>query len=434
MLKRFFKLKVVLMASLVLAVMAFGSFDSARGQVVCEGVDFPTGWFNVPVPSTDDANFIAGLFGTAEVFNGNTVGGLDWLYQDDAFLNTSATGNQLISWWTQKNGRNTYLQVTNTGPGVVDLDDDGNPDGVWVHVQILIGDPATGCPEIRNFCDFYTPFDTHVYDLGNLVHNSDGTPIPSSNLQGNEGIIVVTPVEDCSLGTSPFFPAITYNFLQGNVRIVDSRVDVDYGTNVFARLVFDCAIGDPVDGFDCFFEDILPFSLAHNYTILGGPAGADVVLVALSDDYSNPDAYFAIGASPSYGPYNICDDEEHCFSCRVDAGCFLRIGVNDVLPVSEEFTPVPPSPTPTPCATDEDCPEGQVCNVETGVCEEVVTPTPTPTPTPEEGGGGGGGCAIAGGPVQAGTAMANILLPLIPAFAVGFRMLRRRQQRKSEEK
>jgi hypothetical protein len=77
--------------------------------------------------------------------------------------------------------------------------------------------------------------------------------------------------------------------------------------------------------------------------------------------------------------------------------------------------------------------KGSVCNVEAGVCEEVVTPTPTPTPTPEEGGGGGGGCAIAGGPVQAGTAMANILLPLIPAFAVGFRMLRRRQ-RKSEEK
>jgi len=70
-----------------------------------------------------------------------------------------------------------------------------------------------------------------------------------------------------------------------------------------------------------------------------------------------------------------------------------------------------PTPTPTPTGTP--------------------TPTPgTPTPTPTPGGGGGGGsCNTLVGPVQVGSAMANVLIPLIPvAFAFGVRAIRRRKK------
>ncbi|MGH7902091.1 MAG: hypothetical protein ACRENZ_10180, partial [Thermodesulfobacteriota bacterium] len=100
-------------------------------------------------------------------------------------------------------------------------------------------------------------------------------------------------------------------------------------------------------------------------------------------------------------------------------------------------------PTPIPCTDDDDCPLEFVC--EGGICvpgcrddddcppgeecgdflgDDVGVCLPTPTPG---GGGGGGGCSIGGSPIQLGTAMANILIPLIPAIGIGYRMIRRRK-------
>lgn len=48
-------------------------------------------------------------------------------------------------------------------------------------------------------------------------------------------------------------------------------------------------------------------------------------------------------------------------------------------PVGAPPTPTPPVPTPTlpvPCSSNTDCDPGQVCNLETGLCE--IAPTPTP--------------------------------------------------------
>jgi hypothetical protein len=44
--------------------------------------------------------------------------------------------------------------------------------------------------------------------------------------------------------------------------------------------------------------------------------------------------------------------------------------------------------------------------------------------------GSSGSCtSIAGAaPVQLGTAMANILIPLVPALAIGFRLIRRKKK------
>ena len=78
----------------------------------------------------------------------------------------------------------------------------------------------------------------------------------------------------------------------------------------------------------------------------------------------------------------------------------------------------PPAPTPTPTPSPSPSP--------------IVSPTPSPivSPTPTPGGGGGGGCSLASGTAQLGTAMASILIPLIPAaFAIGYGVLRRRNRK-----
>ena len=77
--------------------------------------------------------------------------------------------------------------------------------------------------------------------------------------------------------------------------------------------------------------------------------------------------------------------------------------------VAEGEVVVPtPEPTPTPSETATPTPDG--------------SGTPTGGGTPNGGGGGGSSCAIAG-PVQAGTAFANMLIVLLPA--VGFALRRR---------
>ncbi len=55
-------------------------------------------------------------------------------------------------------------------------------------------------------------------------------------------------------------------------------------------------------------------------------------------------------------------------------------------------------------------------------------PTPTPTPTPTDlHGNSNGGCTISGS-AQAGIGFINILIPLLPAFVIRLRMIRRREK------
>ena len=77
------------------------------------------------------------------------------------------------------------------------------------------------------------PLDTVVYNFADLVSNL-GQNVSDGGLAGREGIVVVTPVETCDIiGT--FFDAVSWNFLQGNARIINEGQDWEYGTNVRAR-------------------------------------------------------------------------------------------------------------------------------------------------------------------------------------------------------
>ncbi len=457
MLKRL-RLKFMVMASLMLALIGFSSLNNeAMAQVaagsVCPDVPFTIGWIDLGVSTSSD--FTAGFLGTIESFNGSNIAGSDWLFNNGSFLNTTQVGSQLVSWWSEKNGRNTLLQVLNTS-GI---------SGVNVHVQILGKD----CVELKDFCDTLTPADTVTYDLSNLVSNA-GQSIATGVLAGHEGIITVTPVNNCTAKK-----AVEFNELQGNMRITNANGD-DYGTNVYARPAEefrgtctsntsvtcvrnkDCPKGDtcgPLDGSGCAgktlsglpgcrLTQVLPTDLNAPFSTLGsGGAGSDLVLISFNDSYGPPYAPVANTKNPTLFSPGLFDDQENFQSCTSFTACFTRLGIDLPIPVSENFSPVvTPTPTATPiaCSSDAQCPSGFVCVIPTpapggtpgpGVCVQVSTPSPTPTKKPS-GGGGGGGCSI-GGPAEIGTAMANVLVPLVPAFAIGFRVLRRKS-RKNQKK
>ena len=454
------RLKIMVIVGLMLAFLWYSSFE-ARGQglEMCPLSTDETGWFqlNVSFPLDAESNpiisdFTSGLFGTVESLAfGVNFGGLDWLFNNDADLNTNVQGAQVITWYSQANGRNSFIQLTNTNGSDVDVDVeepicigfcsndnqiacDANSDcegqgsvcvfGVEVHVAIF----NSACEEIIDFCDFYTCADTHVYDLGALVANT-GANIPDVPV-GTEGFFVATAVNECiDTGNRD---AICYNHLNGNLRMIglDSR-EIDYGTNVDVRqgVFFETRDGGVCEGFESFLdldgeelaletkipgEDDPNPDLAHMFSTISqvGVPGSDLVLISVNDSYL-PQPYSVTPGLAIYSP-TIYNDKEEGVSCTPFSACFVRLGLNAGIPNSDDFAP--PTPTPTPTTQPTATPTSQ--------------PTATPTATPS-GGGGGGGCAIAS-TAQVGTALANVLIPLIPAFAIGYRVLRRRA-RKSEK-
>ncbi len=123
-----------------------------------------------------------------------------------------ATG-RVVAFWDMRMARQTFVQVTNTGQF-----------SSLVHVQIFnVTSPATICEE-TDFNDRYTPGDTHVYDLGNLVSNNDadglggvGLSAPAADLDEGYGLFVVSVVDG--------------SFLIGMFRIIDGDGDFEYRTN-----------------------------------------------------------------------------------------------------------------------------------------------------------------------------------------------------------
>ena len=103
--------------------------------------------------------------------------------------------------------RESFLQVTNT-----------DPDSQNIHIQIY--DVSNLCNE-NNFFDVYTPNDTHIYDLRNILTN-DGNPSGVDLPDDAYGIIVVSP---------PFIPfEVEFGPFLGNIRIIDN-LGYEYRTN-----------------------------------------------------------------------------------------------------------------------------------------------------------------------------------------------------------
>ena len=396
--------RIVTTAILVLMLTTVMGLRNAEAQtpLACDAIPFTDGWLSMTVsngtslgamavPGTvQEASLLynAGLLGTVENFNGNVVAGLDWVYDNrQPNLETNMVGTQLVSWWTRKDGRNTILQATNTNPdgtiiNTVTMLQEGD---VNVHVQILGED----CLELRNFCDSYTPLDTVVYDFSNMVSNV-GQVINVGNLAEREGIVVITPVETCAIAAPPRFDAVSWNFLQGNVRIINEGTDWEYGTNVRARtaspaqprhddgsgrrnFVYDYY--SAVQGPNCAGPTCTATSLFKDFNSVGENPGSDLVLMSFGDfglcgstptgnsfcangkadqlmgALGTPGIYSAgpLAAATQFGPFAIFDDAENPESCPQVFGCFLRIGVDEGIPSTDDVIPVPP---PAECLID----------------------------------------------------------------------------------
>jgi hypothetical protein len=441
--KKMSRFSFIVIASIMLLFLGVGTSKDARAQLcedcLCPGLDISTGWFDIVVDG-GAADFTAGLLGTIESLGAGApnIGGIDWLYNDLFYLNTTLSGTQLITWWSQVDSRNTYIQVANTVSGICSFSgtacatsaDCPNTDpftntcigAAYLEVKIL----DESCNELTNFCDPYTPFDTHVYNLGDLVDNN-GNNRNDAVLQGHEGVFVVTPVDNCDDEN-----AIAWNFLTGNLRLIDEGNDTDYGTNVYTReavyfqtfensLVFEpgdpCIAGTVLEDDDdtplCSLVLSQPSQLKQNFSEVGVAAASDLVFISFTDDFGPP--YGIVPGKTAFAPDDFCDDAEKCDSCPGFTACFARYGLDDEIPISEDFAPPTPTPSPTPPPTTP----------------PPTTPPPTPTPTSPPG-GGGGGCSLVGSTVQLGTAMANILIPLVPAFAIGYRVIRRRGRKEGK--
>jgi len=280
------KLRFSLIAVILLVLLGFGFQNQANGQAgenaqFCPFVEISDGWLKIDdiIPTTP-INFTAGLIGTVEGVNGNVVGGMDWMHVDfthfDAPTPTNQDGAQIVTWWTQKEGRNTFVQLTNDGF-----------DFQWVHARIL----DENCVEIRNFCDFYTPGDTHVYDFGDLITNEGGTP-DDNVLQGKEGFLTITAVDECP---SPD-QAVDYNFLAATVQIVD-ELDYAYGYNAYHRRAV-C--------FDEFFE--FDVNLIENGSFQDGVLGSWLIQQGNSGVINSSGIAPAVNPPPCQGP--DCDDPD----------------------------------------------------------------------------------------------------------------------------
>ncbi len=127
---------------------------------------------------------------------------------------TDQASYRLVFFWDLRMARQTFAQVTNTTNFTTN-----------VHVQIFnVTSPAVVCEE-TDFDDVYTPGDTHVYDLSNLVSNNDadglgnvGNSAPNADLDEGYGLLVVSQVN-----ASPD--------LIGMFRIIDGDGDFEYRTN-----------------------------------------------------------------------------------------------------------------------------------------------------------------------------------------------------------
>jgi len=318
----------VLLLVLVTGVSIRTNAQVGDNDLFCSGVPYTEGMLNLDITPTTP-NFSAAMIGIFERTPTSFSGGLDWMHTrgGTSSIATSAPSNeigtQLITWWSRTDGRNTKIQVTNSSNNSGML----TPGGVLnVHIQILNED----CVEIRDFCDRYTAYDTHVYDLSSLVSN-DGNDIPEIDIGNKEGILVVTPVNDCPSPRS----VIDHDFLSGNLYISDS-LGFTYGANMYARQAICTApgcsgilTGAPGSTLDTF----LPDEVYGLYSTVGTETGSDVVVMNIQDDYGPP--YFALGAVSNY-EVGIFDADEVFVSCGSEDYCFVRLGINDSLPAKME--------------------------------------------------------------------------------------------------
>lgn len=319
---------VILLFFIVIISMTSGIY----AQEICTS-NFPEGIIStsntIDLPSESSNGFLYGLLATEEQRSGvDIVGGIDWFYSDLALNNIpfTTTGSQIISWWTLDNDRQTFLKITNTH----------ETESINVHFVAL----EESCAEIFDFCDSFSPNDTHIYDLSDLVKNIDGSSPSGGQSLSGEGTVIVTPTDEtCDVFTNTH-PAVAFNNLKGTTTVIDPD-DTDFSFNAFARLAdfADCTtIGTTLDGSSgCRFKNVLPQKFIKDFNNIGdGQKSSDLIFLQFLDDYN-------FSGGNNYQPStlftqfdtSIVDEDGVNGNCSVFTGCFLRLGIDTVNPLSD---------------------------------------------------------------------------------------------------
>lgn len=194
-------------------------------------------------------------------------------------LATEQGSFQLFSFFDLRE-RESYLQYMNTGTSLE-----------IVHVQIFLVN--NNCNEF-DFFDQYTPLDTHIYNIRNIVNN-DGNPSGVVIPDDSYGFVVLTVMSGIS-GNS-----IANNVFIGSFRIVDVN-GFEYRTNA-------AGMPESIGGSSTTFS--------FNYSTLNGATFADIVIFT-ADDIGVGES--AVTAFPNFGTFmkfrpTIYDENEVVFSC-----------------------------------------------------------------------------------------------------------------------
>jgi hypothetical protein len=261
-------------------------------------------------------------------------------------------------------------------------------------------------------------FDMFVLNIPD-VPGLDEFKVPESSIPNNPDADLV-----CSIGASGLGILQSIN----NIRPYSSRGPTNDG-RIKPELV--APDGVSITGAGGFGTDLGPLGIRFAGTSAAAPhaAGVAALLIEAEENLSMAKSGLPL-SNQRLSPSEIstvlrntavdlgAPGTDNIFgSGRIDAFAAVQSIIQQVQPTPTP-TPTPtPMPTPTPSPTPSPSP----------------VPTATPSPTAPSTGGGGtststssGGCTVAG-PVQLGSALANILIPLLPAFAIGFRMIRRRK-------
>jgi len=173
--------------------------------------------------------------------------------------------------------RESYVQVTNT-------------DTVERRVHVQIFNVDDNCNE-NNFFDVYTPNDTHVYNMRDILTN-DGNPSGLVLPENAYGFVVVSIVDsDGKIDKNE-------EFLIGNFRILDDQ-GYEYRTNSSGN-----GTGSQSTNQDWYF----------NFNTKGGVSLSDIIFIAIGDQNGE----WVAGPSESFWvmDVDIFNLDEVPFSCR----------------------------------------------------------------------------------------------------------------------
>jgi len=253
--------------------------------------------------------------------------------------NTSSASSQLVYYYDQLNESatsETVIQVTNTN----------DIQGTWIHIQVFRNfdqgeNDLVFCDE-RDFIDFLTPNDTHIYNLGeaNFVKNMGESEAISGeqtsiDVRDTKGFIVITPVVSESDLT-----AISFQHLAG-ISIDEFEPDgFSFILNALGRDAVDFTTGNilpdntPLDGVTGGFVVIQPNELDFDFIGFDPPAInplVDVIGFVFKDVYGDPGllGYQVTPGDATWSPF-IFDFKEDPTSCgNKQISCFATYGLND---------------------------------------------------------------------------------------------------------